>query len=173
MREDCRLTGRERMALDGIERLPRHEDRALARRLRTMRLRTPAGDRGAVRPAAARPVRDLPGRRHPGPVAVGHADQLATAGPGRRGLMDHHAAHRHLAGRERRARTAEAAGRLTRLQRDGDRGARAARATDAATPAQAMGPSGVQPKNRLTPGVWMTAMSAAAEPSTVSHTKGL
>ncbi|WP_329189726.1 DUF3040 domain-containing protein [Actinacidiphila glaucinigra] len=47
MREDCRLTGRERMALDGIERLPRHEDRALARRLRTMRLRTPLRETAA------------------------------------------------------------------------------------------------------------------------------
>ncbi|MFD8077851.1 DUF3040 domain-containing protein [Streptomyces sp. NPDC059718] len=41
MREDCRLTVRERMALDGIERLLRRDDRALARRLRTMRVRTP------------------------------------------------------------------------------------------------------------------------------------
>lgn len=36
------------MVLDGIERLLRHEDRALARRLRTMRIRTP------VREVAAR-----------------------------------------------------------------------------------------------------------------------
>ncbi|MEU1616633.1 DUF3040 domain-containing protein [Streptomyces sp. NPDC005722] len=48
MREDCRLTVRERTALDGIERLLRHDDRALARRLRTMRLHTP------LREAAAR-----------------------------------------------------------------------------------------------------------------------
>ncbi|MFE0631202.1 DUF3040 domain-containing protein [Streptomyces sp. NPDC058864] len=48
MREDRRLTVRERTALDGIERLLRHEDRALDRRLRTMRIRIP------LREAAAR-----------------------------------------------------------------------------------------------------------------------
>ncbi|SNT55621.1 DUF3040 domain-containing protein [Actinacidiphila glaucinigra] len=48
MREDRRLTVRERTALEGIERLLRHEDRALDRRLRQMRIRTP------LREAAAR-----------------------------------------------------------------------------------------------------------------------
>jgi hypothetical protein len=42
MREDHRLTVREQRALDGIERLLRRDDRALARRLRTMRLHAPA-----------------------------------------------------------------------------------------------------------------------------------
>jgi hypothetical protein len=42
MSEDCQLTVRERLALDGIEPLLRSEDRALTRRMRTMRLHSPA-----------------------------------------------------------------------------------------------------------------------------------
>lgn len=52
-------------------------------------------------------------------------------------------------------------------------GVMAAVVTAAVTAVQAMGPSGVQPKKWLRPGVWTMAASAAAEPRLVASIRGL
>ena len=41
------------------------------------------------------------------------------------------------------------------------------------TTSQDIGSSGVQPKNRLSPGVWTTAKRTASEPAAVARTSGL